>query len=186
MEDEQILELFWQRSEQAIREVDQKFGAMCRWLATNILRNAEDAEECVNDTYHGLWDAIPPARPQKLLPYIARITRNLALKRLTYGNAQKRQVSTVSFEELEECIPCHDSVETAMDAKELTRTLERFLDTLDPESRDMFLRRYWFFDSIEEIASGFGVSRSKVKSQLFRVRNKLRIYFAEEVQIYVG
>lgn len=183
--DERIIELYWSRSEQAIAETDKKYGTMCRKIAGNLLRSDEDAEECVNDTYNGLWDAIPPARPQKLSSFIAKITRNLAMKRLTYRNAVKRALLTVSFEELEACIPAADSPEQVLHGKELTQALERFLDTLDRESRNMFLRRYWFFDSIEEIAKGFGVSQSKVKSQLFRVRNKLKLFLAEEVDIRV-
>lgn len=185
MDDDRIIELFWKRSEQAISATDVKYGGMCRSLAMNLLRSQEDAQECVNDTYHGLWNSIPPARPEKLASYIAKITRNLAMKRLTYRNAAKRAVVTVSFEELNECISAGHSMEEILEGKELTQLLERFLDTLDRDSRNMFLRRYWFFDSIREIARGFGVSEGKVKTRLFRIRQQLKQYL-EEAQIYVG
>lgn len=185
MDDNRIIELFWLRSEQAISAADAKYGRMCRQLAMNLLRSEEDAQECVNDTYHGLWNSIPPERPEKLSSYVAKITRNLAMKRLTYRNAAKRAVVTVSFEELNECICTGHSMEEILEEKELTQLLEQFLDTLDRDSRNMFLRRYWFFDSIREIARGFGVSEGKVKTRLFRIRQQLKQYL-EEAQIYVG
>lgn len=185
MDDNQIIELFWQRSEQAVSAVTEKYGAMCHGIAVNLLRDHEDAEECVNDTWHALWETIPPERPRVLPPFIARITRNLAMKRLTYHNAAKRAVLTVPFEELNGCIAGGPTPEEILDERELTRLLSSFLDTLDRDSRAMFLRRYWFFDSISRIAKGFGVSQSKVKSQLFRIRNRLKVYL-EEADYYVG
>ena len=186
MDDSRIIELFWSRSEQAIDEVDRKYGSLCRRIAGNLLHNAEDTQECVNDTYHSLWNAIPPRRPDPLAAFIAKITRNLAMKRLTHRNAAKRAALTVSFVELSECIPSGQSPEQVLEMQELSRVIDRFLDTLDPDSRNMFLRRYWFFDSIAQIAAGFGVSQSKVKMRLFRVRNELKEYLAREADIYVG
>lgn len=185
MDDSKIIEMFWQRSEMAIEFVNAKYGAMCRRIAVKLLQSDEDAEECVNDTYHSLWNAIPPERPNYLPAFVAKITRNLAMKRLTHRNAAKRAMVTVSFEELNECIPDDHCIEEILEGKELTRLLECFLDTLEPDNRNMFLRRYWFFDSIQEIAQGFGVSQSKVKTRLFRIRNQLKDYLAEEAQIYV-
>lgn len=185
MDDKAIIELFWQRSENAIHIVDTKYGAMCRGIARNLLRCEEDAEECVNDTYHGLWNTIPPERPEKLPAFIAKITRNLAMKRLAYRNAAKRAAVIIPFEELNACISSDLHPEQIMEGKELSRILDEFLDTLEPDSRNMFLRRYWFFDSISQIAKGFGVSESKVKTRLFRVRNQLKEYLAREAQIYV-
>lgn len=186
MDDSTILELFWQRSEKAIGSVNEKYGAICRALARNLLRNEQDAEECVNDTYHALWDSIPPQRPEKLMPYIAKITRKLSMKRLTYRNAAKRAAVTVSFEELDQCIPDGKSVEDALEARELTRILEEFLKTLDPDHRNMFLRRYWYFDPIRDIAVRFGVSEGTVKTRLYRIRKDLKDYLAKEADIYVG
>ena len=186
MDDSRIIELFWQRSEQAIAAAAGKYGAMCRGIAGNLLRNDEDAQECVNDTWQGLWDTIPPRRPDPLAAYIAKITRNLAMKRLTHRNAAKRTALVVSFEELNDCIPSGDSPEQILEGKELSRVIDSFLNTLDPDSRNMFLRRYWFFDSIAQIAAGFGVSQSKVKMRLYRIRNELKEYLAKEADIYVG
>lgn len=186
MDDSRIIELFWHRSEQAIEAAAGKFGAICRGIAWNLLRSDEDAEECLSDTWHTLWETIPPQRPEKLRAYTAGITRNLAMKRLTQRNAAKRACMTVSFEELNECIPAPQTVEQAMEARELTRVIEEFLRTLEPDSRNMFLRRYWFFDSIREIAARFGVSEGTVKTRLYRVRNELKKYLAKEADIYVG
>lgn len=185
MDDDRIIELFWNRSEQAVSAVSEKFGAMCYSLAFNLLRSREDAEECVNDTWHGLWETIPPERPRSLVSFVAKIARNQAMKRLTYRSAAKRDVLIVSFEELNECIPDRYRIEEIADGRELSRLLDQFLDTLDGESRNIFLRRYWFCDSIREIAKGFGISESKVKVRLFRTRRQLKAYL-EEAQIYVG
>ena len=185
MDDERIIQLYWSREEAAVEETSQKYGGLCKMIANNLLHNLEDTQECVNDVYHALWNSIPPQRPKKLAPFIARIARNLAMKRLTYRNAAKRSMVTVPYEEMEACIDTVASAEDRLQGKVLTDVLERFLDTLDPQSRDMFLRRYWFFDSISQIAVGFGFSQSKVKSQLFRIRNKLKVFLAEEADIYV-
>ena len=186
MNDKRIVELFWNRSELAIDAAEKKYGKMCSAIAMNVLDDPQDAEECVNDTLQGLWDAIPPQRPENLRAFAAKIARNLSLKRLRYRLAEKRAASTVSFEELGDCLPGLNSVEAQAEGKELSRALAEFLRTLDKESRNMFLRRYWFFDSVEQIAKGFGVSESKVKSKLYRVRLKLKEYLAKEVDVYVG
>ncbi|MBE6917283.1 MAG: sigma-70 family RNA polymerase sigma factor [Ruminococcaceae bacterium] len=185
MEDHKIIELFFARSEEAIAHVREKYGPMCRKIAANMLNDAEDADECVNDTLLALWNAIPPARPQLLRPYIARISRNQARNRLVYNKAQKRSAEmAISLEELDGCLASPDSVEQAMEGRDLTRAIERFLLTLDEDSRNMFLRRYWFYDSVEEIAEGFGVSKNKVKVRLFRAREKLRAYLLQEGYLY--
>lgn len=185
MEDEKIIALYWARSEQAIGETDKKYGKLCHTLSRNLLGSSEDAEECVNDTYHGLWEAIPPAKPNPLAVFIARITRNLAMKRLTHRNAGKRTGHHVSFDELEECIPARGSPEEHLAGKELSEALDRFLDTLDGTSRDIFLRRYWFFDTVEQIAVGLGMTKETVRQRLHRTRGKLKVFLEEEVGIYV-
>ena len=185
MEDRKIVELFLQRSETAIDAVSQRYGAMCRGIAMNLLGNQEDAEECLNDTWHALWNAIPPQKPEKLGSYVARITRNLAMKRLTHMGADKRSALTVSYDELNQCIPAGQTVEDLLSHKELIRALDAFLDTLDRDSRDLFLRRYWFMDSVAQIAEGFGMSKTRVTTKLYRIRNKLKDYLAREVDIYV-
>ena len=184
MDDNQIIELFFDRSETALEAASKKYGGICRHIATNLLGSSQDAEECVNDTYHALWNTIPPARPNPLVSYIARITRNLALKKRSYITAAKRSVVTVPLDELSGCLSQGPTPQQILEARELTQLLDRFLDTLDQDNRAMFLRRYWFFDSIEVIARGFGISQSAVKSRLFRMREQLKVYL-KEAQIYV-
>jgi RNA polymerase sigma-70 factor (ECF subfamily) len=185
MDDSRIIELFLQRSESAIDAVQQKYGPMCRSIARNLLGNDEDAQECVNDALHALWNTIPPQKPQKLGPFLAGVVRNLAMKRLTYQNAEKRSGMTVSYKELSQCIPAGRTVEELLENKELSHVLNRFLGTLDRNSRDMFLRRYWFCDSVGQIAKGFGISETRVTTKLYRIRKKLKDYLAKEAQIYV-
>lgn len=186
MKDSEIIDLFWQRSEDAIPAAEAAYGPMCRGIARNLLRNEEDAQECVNDTWHSLWNAIPPERPVRLKAYVARVVRNLAMKRLTYRNAAKRQAVTVSFEELSQCIPDDRTVEAALEGKELSRAIDAFLNTLSEENRNLFLRRYWFFDSVKVLSRSFHMSESKVKVTLYRLRNQLKDYLAKEADIYVG
>ena len=185
MDDSRIIELFFQRSESAIDAVQQKYGTMCQSIARNLLGNVEDAKECVNDALHALWNTVPPRRPQKLGPFLAGIVRNLAMKRLDYQNAGKRSGMTVSYEELSQCIPAGRTVEEWLESKELGDVLNGFLRTLDRDSRDMFLRRYWFCDSVGQIAKGFGISETRVTTKLYRIRRKLKDYLAKEAQIYV-
>ena len=185
MEDKKIIELFFARSEQAIECVRERYGDLCRHIASNLLPDPGDVEECLSDTYLALWNAIPPARPQKLRPFVARIARNQARNKLAYNMAQKRgREVTVPLEELEPWLASSRDVEGELDGKELTRAIERFLLTMDADSRNVFLRRYWFYDSIEQIAAGFGATESWVKSRLLRARSKLRIYLIEEGYIY--
>lgn len=186
MKDSEIIELFWQRSEDAIHAAADAYGPMCRGIARNLLRNEEDAQECVNDTWHSLWNAIPPERPLRMKAFVARITRNLAMKRLRERNAAKRQAVTVSFEELSQCIPDGMAVEAALEGKELSRAIDGFLDTLCEENRNLFLRRYWFFDSVKELARSFRMSESNVKVTLYRIRKELKEYLEKEADIYVG
>lgn len=185
MKDQKIIALFWQRSEEAIHAVEAAYGPMCRRIARNMLENEEDVDECINDVWHSLWNAIPPTRPISLRAYIARVTRNLAMKCLTRQNAAKRQAVTVSFHELNDCIPTGMTVEDAVEGRELARLLDAFLDTLDLESRNLFLRRYYFFDSVSAMAQTFHISESKVKTKLHRIRKQLKEYLEKE-DIYVG
>lgn len=185
MEDKKIIELFLARSERAIGCVQERYGDLCRHIAANILPDPEDVEECVNDTYLALWNAIPPARPQILRPFVARIARNQAISKYRHNTAKKRgREVTVPLEELEPWLISSGTVEQEIEGKELTRAIERFLLTLDADSRNVFLRRYWFYDSVEQIAAGFGATESWVKSRLLRTRSKLRIYLIKEGYIY--
>ena len=180
MEDEKIIELFFERSEQAIRELDMKYGKICRSLSYNIVNSREDAEECVSDAYLGAWNAIPPARPDPLLAYICKIVRNLSLKLYWKKEAAKRGGHyTMALEEIEGCIAGQNTAEDELDARELARILGEFLDALTVENRVIFLRRYWFADSCRDIAERVGLTEKNVSVRLSRTREKLRRYLME-------
>lgn len=181
MTDQTIIDLFWQRSEDAIRNTSQKYGKYLTRIAMNILNYHEESEECVNDTYLAAWEQIPPDRPQKLLPYLGRITRCLALNRYDYLTAQKRNAEfTLQLSELEECLMGTDSIETQYESGEVASVISAFLRMQNPDVRNIFIRRYWFSDSIAEIAGRFNMSESKVKSVLFRTRNRLKRHLESE------
>lgn len=181
MEDNTIIELYWSRSELAIRETELKYGRLFHQIANNILHNPADAEECVNDVYLGAWNAIPPARPRILTAFLCRIARNLALKKYQQIHAARRNPAVaVSYEELEECLADGGSDDQNIADDQLADCINRFLDTLDGVSRQVFVRRYWYFDSVKEIMRRFRMSKSKVESMLFRTRKKLRTWIEEE------
>lgn len=178
MDDELIIDLFWKRSETAISETERKYGSYCRSIAYGILSDRQDTEECVNDTWLRAWDAIPPQRPSKLSAFLGRITRNLSLDRYDYNHAAKRSHPMDQLlSELDECIA---DQRDDYAQKELTDILNQFLRSLDREKRNLFLRRYWYCESIETLAKRYGLSESAVKSSLFRVRNKLKAYLEKE------
>ena len=181
MEDRQIIELYWERAEEAIRETSIKYGRLCQYIAQNILSSPEDSEECVNDTWLGLWNAIPPQRPSRFSAFVGRITRNLALKRFDYLNAAKRSPETVrSLEELGECVSGRTSVEDELENRRVEEAIDAFLWSLEEEKRTVFIRRYWYFDSIGVICRRTGWSQSKVKSMLYHTRQKLRDHLERE------
>lgn len=181
IDDNAIIELFFARSDQAIRELDGKYGKVCHNLSYNILHSCQDAEECVNDAYLGIWDAIPPACPNQLLAFLCKIVRNLSLKRYRANRTAKRGGGryTVALEELEDCLASPRTVEGAIEEKELCGLIEDFLDTLSLENRVIFMRRYWFSDSYGEIAEQTGLSEKNVSVRLTRIRKQLRHYFEE-------
>lgn len=180
MDDEKIIELFFNRSEQAIEEVDKKYGKTCHNISYNILHNKLDAEECVNDAYLGAWNAIPPARPNSLLTYLCKIVRNLSLKRYEFNTAIKRNSTyDVAMEELESCLSSPETIESEIALKELTHIIENFLDSLSTENRVIFLRRYWFSDTYSDIAARVGMTEKNVSVRLTRIREKLRNYLTE-------
>lgn len=180
MSDDKIIELFFERSEQAIQELNGKYGKICRRLSYNIVNDSRDAEECVNDAYLGAWNAIPPARPDPLLAYICKIVRNISLKRYRSKEADKRSSQyTVALEEIEACIADPNTAETELEARELARMIEGFLDTLPPENRVIFMRRYWFSDSYRDIAEQVGLSEKNISVRLARIRGKMRRYLME-------
>ncbi|MGI5894752.1 MAG: RNA polymerase sigma factor [Candidatus Merdivicinus sp.] len=182
MNDEQIIELYWNRSEDAITQTDCKYGAYCRKISMNILHNEEDTEECVSDAYLGVWNAIPPQRPHAFSAFLGKITRNISLHRWQKNRAGKRGGGDtgILLSELEECLPARNSFDETLDSRALGNTLNAFLDTLTSEQRIIFVRRYWYADPIEEISFRMGLSSSKVTSVLFRLRKKLLIFLQKE------
>ena len=175
LQDEQIVGLYWNRDPDAIAQTDLKYGAFCMRIAKNILRDLSDAEECVNDTYLKVWDSIPPQRPSAFSAFLGRIIRNLALDRYRYYHAQKRQCQMETLlSELETCIPDAERVEDHLELQVLTAAISDFLQKLSKEKRIMFVQRYWYGESIQEIAKRFGTSEGQIKSALFRLRAGLR------------
>ena len=180
MEDSKILDLFFARDEDAIRCTQEAYGRRLHTLADSIVRNDQDAEESVSDTYLRAWNTIPPRRPGHFFAYLAKICRHFALDRLDWKNAAKRKAEVVSLTpEMEMCIP-DGSRDRELEAKELGQLLDEFLRTLSEENQMVFLRRYWYVDSIAEIAARYGISESAVNMRLNRTRGKLRAYLAKE------
>ena len=181
LNDSEIIDLFYMRSERAILELAAKYGNVCNKVAKNILNNILDAEECVNDAYLGAWNTIPPQNPNPLLTYICRIVRNLSIKKYHANTSVKRNsFYDAALDELGECVSSSESVEAEISAKELTRQIDYFLDTLDAESRILFVRRYWYAYSISELAEQFGLKNNTVSVRLSRIRDKLRDYLKGE------
>ena len=180
IDDEKIIEMFFERSEQGIRELDIKYGKICHNLSYNIVNNRQDAEECVNDAYLGAWNAIPPVRPNPLLSYIVKIVRNISLKIYWRKEAAKRSGHyTVALEEIEAYIADPNTVEAEIEAGELARIIGGFLDTLTLENRVIFMRRYWFADSYKDIAEFIGLSEKNISVRLTRIREKMKQYLIE-------
>ena len=180
MEDRKIINLYFERNESAIEETDKKYGKLCFSIAHNILRNIEDSEECVNDTYISLWNTIPPTKPKKFPAFISKVARFVSLNKFDFLHAKKRFGETIiSFEELEEVLS-DDCFKNEMEDSELGEIIGDFLRNLDSDSRNVFIRRYYFFDSINDIAKRFSFSESKVKSMLGRIRKGLREHLEKE------
>ena len=176
LEDLQIIELYWQRDEQAITETGQKYGRFCSRIAMNILCIREDAEECVSDTYHRVWNSIPPERPNAFLAWLGRIVRNLSLNRYQKNRAQKRYSGMdTMLSELEECIPSPGSVEQSIETAELSNIINEWLKTLPHEDCTLFVRRYWNGDSLSDIAKEMSVTSGKLAQRMYRLRKSLRI-----------
>ncbi len=181
LNDNRIIDLFFERSEQAITELSGAYGVLCNNIAFHILGNAQDAEECVNDAYLGVWNTVPPKRPNPLRSYVCRIVRNLAIKQYHHNTAQKRNsVYDVALDELENCFPSSDSVEGAFDAAQAARCINAFLATLSRENRVLFVRRYWHADSIDDLAALFQTSNHNISVRLSRIRAKLNNYLIQE------
>ncbi|MBR6102211.1 MAG: sigma-70 family RNA polymerase sigma factor [Ruminococcus sp.] len=181
MDDKRIIELLFERSEQALDILSDKYGALCSHIAGNILSSKEDAEETVNEAYLAVWNTVPPERPDPLSAFISRIVRNLALKRLRTNTAMKRGSGlSVSLEELEGCVAAPSGVEEQAEARELGRLINSFLASLPKDERVLFVRRYYFCDSIDGLAELFHTSGHNVSARLYRTREKLRKYLRKE------
>ena len=182
MTDEKIVALYWERSETAIAETQKKYHGFCTYIARRILCDWEESEEVVNDTYLKVWNTVPPERPDPLKAFLGRVTRQLAINRLERNTAQKRGGGEypLVLNELEECIPDGNSGEDLEDTLALQTVLNDFLRSLPDKTRNIFIRRYWYLCTIEEIAKGYGMGQSNVKMLLLRTRNKLKQYLEQE------
>lgn len=174
MDDNAILDLYFARDERGLTGAAAKYGGYCSAIAINLLGKIQDAEECVNDTWLGSWRAIPPTRPLNLRVYLGRLCRNLALNRLRYSSAQKRGGGSALLEELEECLSGGQTPDQAFDAKETGAAISRFLEGCDPTARTLFLRRYWYGESVADAARFCGLPVGTAKSTLSRTRTKLK------------
>lgn len=181
MEENQIIQLFNERSEKAITELSNKYGFLCKSIAENILKNKQDSEECVNDAFLGVWNSIPPQNPSSLKAYVLKIVRNQAIKKYHFNTAFKRNSQyDVALDELYECFSCFNNVESELDSLELTRLINSFLKTLSKNDRIMFIKRYWFAMSVTEIAEDFNVNNHYVSVKHSRIRESLKKYLEKE------
>ena len=182
MEDSKIIDLYLNRDESAISHTADKYGSMLRSVSKRITGDAEEAEECVNDTYLEVWNRIPPSKPRDYFPaFLSRIVRNISINRCVQRERLKRKAFITELsEEMEQCIPSSDNVENRIDEMEFGRLISGFLRKQSEEKRKVFIRRYYYLDTVTQIAEEFGCSESKVKTQLFRLRNELRKYLERE------
>ena len=182
MKDNEIIELYWERSERAISETSNQYGKYCYTIAYNILYNTEDSEECVNDTWLHAWNVIPPQRPNRLSVFLGKITRNLSLDRYRHYTAKKRGRGQLVYalDELTDCVPTKDTFDDWIEENHLVEMLNRFLESLSSENRKIFMRRYWYMSSIKEIASDYKLTESKVKMSLLRSREQLKLLLESE------
>ena len=181
MKDKEIIGLYLNRDEEAINETDKKYGNYCRVIANNILNNDEDVKECINDTYLQTWNSIPPNKPKRLSLFIGKITRNIAFNKYKYEHTKKRgsgQIKVV-LDELAECVSGEDNVEQEIDRMELVLAINKFLDSVSKEKRNIFICRYWYAFSITEISKRFGISEANVSVILSRLRSALKKYLEE-------
>ena len=177
----ELIRLYQNGADSAITESERRYGAYCLKIATNVLGNHEDARECVNDVWLKAWNGIPAEAPPNLQAYFGKLTRELAIDRWRRNHSEKRGGGEIALclDELSECVPALSDVEAAAEQKELARVLKRFLSTLDETPKRVFVCRYWYFDTVPEIALRFGFTRSKVSSMLHRIRKQLKTYLKE-------
>ena len=185
MNDNDIIELYWARNEQAISETDKKYGKFCRSVALNILTVNEDADECVNDTYHKAWTVIPPQRPERFRAWLGRIVRNIALNLWNRNHAQKRNSGMETMlSELEDCVPARENVEHEIDSMELGQAISRWLGTLNDEDRRFFILRYWNGIPLKKLAERYSIEADKLAQKMLRLRKSLRSALEKE-EIYL-
>ena len=182
MTDEKIVEMYWQRKEKAIEETEKKYGKYCFTVAFNILRNASDSEECVNDTYMSAWNSMPEQRPSKLKAFLAKITRNISLARYRYYNAEKRggAETDLALDELLECVSGCDNTEDIIDTIHFAVVMDGFLDSIGEMAAKVFICRYWYIMSVNEIAAKYNMTENRVKVSLHRSRNALKEILIKE------
>ena len=180
MRDQQIINLFFARSDKAIYHLADKYEKSMYAISYNILQNRQDAEECVNDSYLNLWNAIPPARPDPLYSFVCRVTRNISLTRYKYNNAAKRySTNQVAFEEIADCIPSESDVTDEMEKEEITRILNGWLDTLNKDNLYIFMRRYWYMDTVSVISQNLQISQAAVYLRIDRMKKSLYKHLLE-------
>ena len=180
MDDLKIVELYWKRDQSAVSETDIKYGKTLKRISGSILQNPEDSEECVDDTYMKAWDSMPPQRPGKLIAYLGRITRNISINRWHEKHAAKRGGTDMIITELTDCIPSSKSIETEIEAKELTAVITGWLNVLSREERILFLRRYWFGISLNDLAVECSTTPNKLAGRMFRLRESLKTALEKE------
>ena len=181
MKDHEIIDLFFERSEQAIADLDRKYGAAVRGVSAGILRDRQDVEECVNDTYLRVWSLIPPQRPEHLGAFCCRIARNVSLDRCDFNSADKRSSRYgAALDELAGCVPDAATVESEVDARELATAIDRFLEGLSRDDRCMFMQRYWRGAAVADVARQMGLTAHAVSVRLFRIRRKLKDHLMKE------
>ena len=184
MEDEKIIDLYWERSENAISETDKKYRNQCLYVANSILNDIQDSEECLNDTYLTAWDLIPPERPGYLSAFLFKIIRNHSLNKYRILKSKKRKKDlSFSLEELGECVDSKNNTEEKFDESEVVAALNEFLETLNRDKRYIFVRRYWYFDSIKNISEQCSMSEENIRVILSRVRSQLKDYLKKRVGV---
>ena len=175
MDDKQIIELYFERNEQAIKETEKKYGRFCHCIAMNVLGIHEDAEECVNDTYYSVWKQIPPTIPEIFKVYLGRITRNLSISRFRAMRAKKRYSSMeIMLSELNDCVPSSSNVEQTIEVMQLSDYISEWLDSLPEEDCALFVRRYWFGDEVQELAKKCGITAAQMAQKMLRLRKSLK------------
>lgn len=181
MDDNEIIRLYWDRDDQAIRATSKKYGRYCKAIARNILGNEEDAEECVNDTYWNAWNSMPEHWPEQLAAFLGKITRNLSFNRYKRERAGKRGGGGIALvlDELADCVSDVDSVERAIDRQELAKAINSFVTGLPGKKRKLFVRRYWYADPVSDLADDYGMTRGAVSKALERMRKQLKAYLTE-------